>query len=69
MGWKRSHYMRYASIPAIPQITAHSLSLTGHTERRDWRKSENPESSGTPFISASETAGSCRSHQRVADLF
>src|SRR5580700_10396158 len=47
--------LSYAAIPAILQSTAHSLLLTGHTESRDWRSSEKPASSGTPFISASET--------------
>ena len=33
----------------------HSVSLTGQTDRRDWRSSAMPASSGTRFISASET--------------
>jgi hypothetical protein len=30
----------HALMPAMPQMTAHSWSLTGHTERRDWRISD-----------------------------
>ena len=37
------------AIPAMRQITAHSASLTGQTDRRDWRSSAMPASSGTPF--------------------
>src|SRR6266566_2690575 len=44
-----------AGMPVIRHSTAHSASLTGHTDSRDCRNRENPASSGTVFISASAT--------------
>ena len=47
----------YWGIPAIRQTTPHSASLTEHTERRDWRKSEKPESSGTAMFTYAMIVG------------
>ena len=45
----------------------HSVSLTGQTDRRDWRSSAMPASSGTRFISASETGLLHRHHRGDID--
>jgi hypothetical protein len=45
----------YADIPAFLQMTAHSASVTGQTDSRDWRISAMPESSGVAFISVKVT--------------
>ncbi len=45
----------YPSYPPIWQISRHSASATGTTERRDWRTSASSERRGSSLISARGT--------------